>query len=159
MDLKPGVYELESDLQLYAREIRFHPLSVIYGPGKNVFLNTRLLINPWIDTSANNVGTHQHGEDAGHIELVIDKGGSIRSSILLVAMGGHATQYSCYDNTLDHWRLMAGNGGNGGRIFINAYHDAMINKLPVLLNFSRFRYEQLEGCCEGSIKFQTRPKR
>ncbi|OUR98876.1 hypothetical protein A9Q84_05540 [Halobacteriovorax marinus] len=46
-----GIYYSNVDLVLQGDIVRFHPLAMIYAPGKNITIKTSEMINPWLDTS------------------------------------------------------------------------------------------------------------
>lgn len=50
--LKPGIYVTADNAEIYGDELVFHPLALIYAPGKKLTLKFNKIYQPWIDLSA-----------------------------------------------------------------------------------------------------------
>ena len=141
LKLSPGIFmsplaanENGYNLELFGESIYFHPLSMIYAPGMNVYLNFEKIQNAWIDVSGKDGVFTAREKD--HIEITVP---SIRYRV--------ASKHKKHKPGMDKyiWRLSgklskvpdqiaSGSGSNSGRIEINQSYKGVMVGIPLLVS-------------------------
>lgn len=134
LHIPAGIYKEDVNIIIQGfDEVTFHPLAVIYAPGKNVTITTKTLKSPWIDTSALNATPATSNGQYNALEGILfpTQGRDYTSS-------GHKKDSEKYyiKNATDLWskekRERKGIEGNkAGDISLTA--DLLIGDAPILV--------------------------